>query len=1201
MKKGFTLVELIVTIGLLALIGASIGISLNRSIKKQNENNYIEYVSRIKSAANLYASNNSEILNSLYTNKGYVEVTAKDIINDGYLNKNTYNPNTKKTIEETDKIRLSLDANGTISVEYPTTEITNDYLQAIDIIIDYKEGNNIENKDYCYEDKNTPTLAYVDKDGNIKADYLQENETIKCTGSEKVDSNKPGTYELKYEYKTETGEWRQKTRKVLIIDNTVKIPPTIKFTPENGYYTGTSDYSSAFITIQVTDYSESGIDSDTLVYSAGKKISDTAKKHNGYIWVKLLPGDNYVTARACDNKGNCTTETAGPYKYTKSSGGTSLYSRTAKFYKYNGTSLDTQSQKQCTCSSSNCSCSITPPTAPVRTGYVFTGWGSSTNCTSGNTNSTITLSNVETSFYACYDKNGTSTTTTTSATVPTTTKTPTQEVSAPSTPIIKASDSIVSGYWHNADNLNLTINGSTISNGSGTVIYYYWYEGLDEKNAIRYNNPIDLNGITSLNMNYYAKACNSLDTSVCSVPRYYQLKIDRIAPTITFNPNGAKIKSATNQSIVITAADNSGGAGIYSNSLKYSKGQSIIGTGTTYTNGASITITLSDGDNYITATACDKAGTNGNCTTTTSASYTKSGTTNNTTTSAATTTTKKTTTTTKAATQVLAPSDPTITANDNIETGDWHNKNTTLTFSGSTISNGYGNVVYYYGTNINNLTSTGSNTGSISTEGITTYYVIACNDKNTSICSGVTGYVLQIDKTKPNLTYTNHIGSATGSTYNGSTTWANQNVYTVLDYSDSGSGIDTTTLQYKRGTNSYTRLVNNVGNSSYTGIWEAEGDYTGYHKICDKSGNCSEVSYPIKIDKTIPTIDTFYIGGNNNPTYATSTSSSKYITWSNTDVSLYCVNTSNSTSGCTWYSGTSPLSVVQTLTSGDGTKTLYAFIKDKAGNISSSKSDSIVLDTTAPTLTVANKKNNTNKDSYAGSWTMFDVISDMEFSDSGSGINASSLKIKYSDAASWTNISNSNTSKSSYTWSCSSNSYLDKTANIQICDNAGKCTDKSFAIKIDKTYPSLTVTNTVNGYAYSGTCTTSNINSKLSYSDTGSGIDTSAVYWKCTGSWDTSYFSDKTSTGTTFVFDAIRNTTCSFQVCDKVGNCSSQSFKICKQNSSSGGGSSSGTTGICCTTGTAQGENYRWYSNKSTCPTGWANGRSQANCSGSTN
>ena len=73
----------------------------------------------------------------------------------------------------------------------------------------------------------------------------------------------------------------------------------------------------------------------------------------------------------------------------------------------------------------------------------------------------------------------------------------------------------------------------------------------------------------------------------------------------------------------------------------------------------------------------------------------------------------------------------------------------------------------------------------------------------------------------------------------------------------------------------------------------------------------------------------------------------------------YYVSTSSSTpvaSASGWNSATSTTSysgsVSYTLASGDGSKTIYVWYKDFGGNVSSSASDSITLDTTAPIVTI---------------------------------------------------------------------------------------------------------------------------------------------------------------------------------------------------------------------------------------------------------
>lgn len=103
-------------------------------------------------------------------------------------------------------------------------------------------------------------------------------------------------------------------------------------------------------------------------------------------------------------------------------------------------------------------------------------------------------------------------------------------------------------------------------------------------------------------------------------------------------------------------------------------------------------------------------------------------------------------------------------------------------------------------------------------------------------------------------------------------------------------------------------------------------------------------------DLSAPT-PTFYIGGSSNPTDLNTENTTIYLAWSTNNVESYCINTTNSTTGCSWVDLTSAEKTAKTVTSsytltgGDGTKSLYAFLKSSGDNISSSATDSVNLDT----------------------------------------------------------------------------------------------------------------------------------------------------------------------------------------------------------------------------------------------------------------
>ena len=94
-KKGFTLVEILVSIGLLALLGTVIAISLNRVFKDNNIKNYNEYVEKIKSSAMLYVSNTVDIINDL-NDSSFKIITIGNLTDNGYVDDTLVNPNMDK-------------------------------------------------------------------------------------------------------------------------------------------------------------------------------------------------------------------------------------------------------------------------------------------------------------------------------------------------------------------------------------------------------------------------------------------------------------------------------------------------------------------------------------------------------------------------------------------------------------------------------------------------------------------------------------------------------------------------------------------------------------------------------------------------------------------------------------------------------------------------------------------------------------------------------------------------------------------------------------------------------------------------------------------------------------------------------------------------------------------------------------------------
>ena len=84
-RKGFTLVELLVTIILLGVVATVIIFNVTNVSKNSKKTEYERFVASIKSSASLYADMNPEAFQDLYVNKSFIYITVGDLINSGLV------------------------------------------------------------------------------------------------------------------------------------------------------------------------------------------------------------------------------------------------------------------------------------------------------------------------------------------------------------------------------------------------------------------------------------------------------------------------------------------------------------------------------------------------------------------------------------------------------------------------------------------------------------------------------------------------------------------------------------------------------------------------------------------------------------------------------------------------------------------------------------------------------------------------------------------------------------------------------------------------------------------------------------------------------------------------------------------------------------------------------------------------------------
>jgi hypothetical protein len=120
----------------------------------------------------------------------------------------------------------------------------------------------------------------------------------------------------------------------------------------------------------------------------------------------------------------------------------------------------------------------------------------------------------------------------------------------------------------------------------------------------------------------------------------------------------------------------------------------------------------------------------------------------------------------------------------------------------------------------------------------------------------------------------------------------------------------------------------------------------------------------VKIDLIVPKIDSFAIGGSGDPDYIQSNETIIYMTWGDSDVTQYCINTDNNPNRCNWknvsdFNNNQVAYTIDYDPDNDpnyGIIQLYGYIKDRAGNISQFATDDTTIDTTKPAAIIEAKK-----------------------------------------------------------------------------------------------------------------------------------------------------------------------------------------------------------------------------------------------------
>lgn len=197
-RKGFTIVEIVISLVILVAIGLVVGVGLQKVFKNNQEEETGSFEDKIISSTDLYLANNQTLTNELQTVKGYLLINVSELIEAGLLDENIIDPVTGNKIAEDTKVKVSLDSSGLLKIEYNVSSPNEPYLEAQTLNIDYNKSFICKNISSYTTEWGTQTLRLIDINGNVVSSSI--NDVITNVDCE-IDTSKPGSYEITYTYK----------------------------------------------------------------------------------------------------------------------------------------------------------------------------------------------------------------------------------------------------------------------------------------------------------------------------------------------------------------------------------------------------------------------------------------------------------------------------------------------------------------------------------------------------------------------------------------------------------------------------------------------------------------------------------------------------------------------------------------------------------------------------------------------------------------------------------------------------------------------------------------------------------------------------------------------------------------------------------------------------------------------------------------
>ena len=199
-KRGFTLVELIIVIGLLTVIAGMFVMNMIKTQGNQKEEEKEDLVAQIVSAATTYVSINPEEVKNLYEGYGYVDIPVGHMRDAGLLSEDLKDPDTGKKVSDDEVVRVTLSLGDLFDIKFPVEDDANKdawKMTADPIIIPYDpNGGTCEEGKNCWcDDRNNVFKGLIT---NPTGNYTNEKSKMYLMNNKEGDPEKARMYSGNY-------------------------------------------------------------------------------------------------------------------------------------------------------------------------------------------------------------------------------------------------------------------------------------------------------------------------------------------------------------------------------------------------------------------------------------------------------------------------------------------------------------------------------------------------------------------------------------------------------------------------------------------------------------------------------------------------------------------------------------------------------------------------------------------------------------------------------------------------------------------------------------------------------------------------------------------------------------------------------------------------------------------------------------------